>query len=96
MDESIWNFVIHTPNHHEYLWCLRNLTDSSHTKELLAEEMEHVINAIGAYKFSAIVTDAGANVQAARTIITSKYKHILNIRCIAYATNLILKNTFCK
>jgi len=61
----------------------------------LAEEIENIINAIEPSKFSAIVTDAGANIQAARAIITSKYKHIMNIRCMAYAINLISKN-ICK
>ena len=84
--------MIHTSNHHEYLSCLRNLSKESHTKELLAEEIERVINTIGVNKFSAIVTDAGPNIQAARAIVTSKYKHILNIRCIAYAINLISKD----
>ena len=62
---------------------------------MLAEEIEHIIDAFGPSKFSAIVTDAGANIQAARAIITSKYKHILNIRCIAHAINLISKD-ICK
>jgi len=93
--ESIWNFVIHTSNHHEYLWSLRNLTSERHTKELLAEEIELIIDYYGSEKFIAIVTDAGANIQAARTIITSKYKHILNVRCIAHAINLISKD-ICK
>jgi hypothetical protein len=54
--------------------------------------MEQVIEKIGPEKFSAIVTDAGANIQNARKIITGKYQHILNIRCIAHAINLISKD----
>ncbi|CAG8620327.1 5013_t:CDS:2, partial [Diversispora eburnea] len=61
--ESIWNFVIHTSNHHEYLWSLRNLTSERHTKKLLAEEIEYIIDYFGSEKFIAIVTDAGANIQ---------------------------------
>ena len=95
MGESIWNFVIHTPDHNEYLWSLRNLTRESHTKNLLAEEIERIIEIIGPSKFSAIVTNAGANVQAARRIVTEKYQHIINIRCIAHAVNLISKD-ICK
>ena len=54
--------------------------------------MEQVIEKIGPEKFSANVTDAGANVQAARRIISEKYPNILNIRCIAHAINLISKD----
>ena len=95
LGESIWNFVIYTPEHHEYLWSLRNLTKESHTKDLLAKEIEQIIEIIGPNKFSAIVTDAGANIQAARCIITEKYRHIINIRCIAHVVNLISKD-ICK
>jgi len=86
--------VIHTPEHHEYLWSLRNLTKESHTKDLLAKEIEQIIEIIGPNKFSAIVTDAGANIQAARRVITEKYRHIINIRCIAHAVNLISKDIY--
>lgn len=54
--------------------------------------MEQVIEKIGPEKFSANVTDAGANVQAACHIISEKYPNILNIRCIAHAINLISKD----
>ena len=94
-NESIWNFVIHTTDRHQYLWSLRNLSGERYTQELLAEEIRQVLEKIGPQKFSAIVTDAGANVQAARHIITEEYPNILNIRCIAHAINLISKD-ICK
>ncbi|CAB4490238.1 unnamed protein product [Rhizophagus irregularis] len=40
----------------------------------------------------AIVSDNGANVASARRLICSKYKKILNIRCIAHCYNLISKD----
>jgi len=61
----------------------------------LAEELNQVLEKISLEKFLAIVTDAGANVQAAHRIITEKYPSILNIRCIVHAINLISKN-ICK
>ena len=47
---------------------------------------------IGPSKFSAIVSDSGANIRNARQIITEKYKNIFNIRCMAHAINLISKD----
>ena len=77
------------------MWSLQNLSNERHIQELLAEELNQVLEKIGSEKFSAIVTDAGANVQAAHRIITEKYPSILNIRCITHAINLILKD-ICK
>ncbi|CAB4404603.1 unnamed protein product [Rhizophagus irregularis] len=91
-NESIWNFLIHTPNHKEYLWCLKDLSNESHTGEFLAKTIEEIIDEIGLAKFSAIVTDSGANIQNARQIITEKYKNILNVRCMAHTINLISKD----
>jgi hypothetical protein len=68
------------------------LSNESHTGLFLANEIEEIIKKIGPEKFSAIVTDAGANIQNARRIITDKYQNILNIRCIAHAVNLISKD----
>lgn len=58
----------------------------------MAEEIDLVLEKVGSEKISAIVTDAGPNIQAARQIITKKYPSILNIRCIAHAINLISKD----
>ena len=68
------------------------MSNECHTGLFLANEIEEVIKKIGPEKFSAIVTDAGANIQNARKIITEKYPNILNIRCIAHAINLISKD----
>ncbi|GES85533.1 ribonuclease H-like domain-containing protein [Rhizophagus clarus] len=91
-NESIWNFLIHTSNHREYLWCLKDLSNTSHTGKFLAEIIEEIIDKFGPAKFSAIVTDSGANIRNARQIITEKYKNILNVRCMAHAINLISKD----
>ncbi|EXX67902.1 hypothetical protein RirG_110040 [Rhizophagus irregularis DAOM 197198w] len=91
-NESIWNFLIHTPACKEYLWCLKNLSDESHTGMFLAKELEEVIEQIGSEKFCAIVSDAGANIQNAHKIITEKYPNILNVHCIAHSINLISKD----
>ena len=47
---------------------------------------------IGIQNFAAIVTDAGSNINLARQIITQKYPHIVNIRCMAHCLNLITKD----
>jgi len=91
-NESIWNFVIHTPNHHQYLWSLQNLSNERHTQELLAQEMNQILERIGPENFSASVTGVGVNVQAAHCIVSENYPSILNLRCIAHAINLISKD----
>ncbi|CAG8838938.1 39354_t:CDS:2, partial [Gigaspora margarita] len=89
---SIWNFVIMTPSRQEYLYELANYSDQSHTGEFLANQIELIINRIGKDKISAIISDNGSNVASARRIICSKYRNILNIRCIAHCFNLISKD----
>ena len=68
------------------------MSDQNHTTEYLAEKIEEILNDIGIQRFAAIVTDAGSNINLARQIITQKFPHILNIRCIAHCLNLITKD----
>jgi hypothetical protein len=89
---SIWNFVLLTSSRQEYLYGLGNYSDQSHTAEFLANQIELVINRIGNKKISAIISDNGANVAAARRLICLKYKNIINIRCMAHCYNLISKD----
>jgi len=91
-NESIWNFLIHTPKRIEYLWCLKDLSSESHTGKFLAQTIEEILKKIGSSKFSAIVSDSGVNIRNARQIITEKYNNILNMRCMAHAINLISKD----
>ena len=88
----MWNFIIHTANGKDLLWSIFDLSDRSHTGQYLAEQVKNVLNDIGNENFSAIVTDAGSNVNAARRIIVQQFPHILNIRCIAHCLNLITKD----
>lgn len=89
---SVWNFIILTPTREEYLYKLENYSEESHTAEFLANQIELVINRIGSKKFSAIISDNAANIALARRLICSKYKNIMNIRCIAHCYNLISKD----
>lgn len=88
----MWNFVIHTPDGKDILWHISDLSDQSHTAENLVQKIEEILNDIGVQKFSAIVTDSGSNINLARKIITQKYPHIINIRCMAHCLNLITKD----
>jgi len=76
------------------LWCLKNLSDKSYTGIFLAKEMDEIIKQIESEKFSAVVSDGGANIQNAHKIITEKYNNILNVRCIAHSVNLISKDIY--
>ena len=93
-NESIWNFVINTSDHREYLWSLRNLSHQHHTADFLAEQIEEIIDKIEVSKFSTIISNAGANIRLAHHHIIEKYPYILNIKCIAHAINLISKDIY--
>ncbi|CAG8830745.1 44488_t:CDS:2, partial [Gigaspora margarita] len=43
LNESIWNFLIYTPDRCKYLWCLKNLSNESHTGVLIAEEIKKIL-----------------------------------------------------
>jgi len=90
--KSLWNFILHTSDGKDILWRIQDLSNQSHTGEYLAEKIEEILNDIGIQRFAAIVTDAGSNINLARQIITQKFPHILNIRCIAHCLNLITKD----
>ncbi|CAG8489955.1 4286_t:CDS:2 [Gigaspora rosea] len=86
---SIWNFLVLTPDQKEHLYALRNYSSARHTAEFLAKEIETIITKIGTKKICAVVSDNGANVAAARRLITQKFPHIMNVSYIANWLNLI-------
>jgi hypothetical protein len=98
--KSLWNFIIHFGNGRDILWKIRDFSGESHTAEFLAQQIQLIIEEIGIQKFAGIVTDAGSNVHSARNLISGRFPHILNIRCIAHSLNLItkdlIKHTFAK
>ncbi|EXX65195.1 ribonuclease H-like domain-containing protein [Rhizophagus irregularis DAOM 181602=DAOM 197198] len=98
--KSLWNFVIHLGNGQDILWKISDFSSESHTAEFLARQVQSILEDIGIQKFVGIVTDAGSNVHSARNLITGRFPHILNIRCIAHSLNLItkdlIKHTFSK
>jgi len=86
---SLWAFMLMTSSRKEYLLSLEDLSNIRHTGEHLSKTIEEVIGKVGAEKFVAIVSDNGANVAAARNIITKDHPNIINVRCIAHCFNLI-------
>jgi len=89
---SIWNYVITTSNHYEYLYKLDDLSSNSHTRLYLASKIKEIMEKIGPHRITAIVSDSGANINNARSLIKAEYKHIINLRCISYCLNLISKD----
>lgn len=81
-----------TSDRKEYLYQLCDFSDKSHTGEFIAEQIDIVLTDLGSDRFSALVTDNGANVRLARDIICRLYPHIFNIRCIAHAINLVAQD----
>jgi hypothetical protein len=84
--------MVLTSDRKEYLYHLEDLSDQHHTGEFLASKIEAIITQIGAEKISAIVSDNGANVAAARSIIHKNYPSIIDLRCIAHCFNLLSQN----
>lgn len=89
---SIYNFVILIPDRKQYLYCLRDYSDSHHTGNFLAAEILTILGSIGVEKFKAVVTDNGSNVRLTRQLVVEKYPEIINFRCIAHFINLITKS----
>ncbi|CAB4440154.1 unnamed protein product [Rhizophagus irregularis] len=91
-NRSLWNFIILTPECKEYMYCLSNFTDYSHTGDFLAGKIEDILNKVGPEKFSAICSNNASNVKLARSIIVKKYPNIIDMRCISHCFNLITCN----
>ena len=78
-NHSYWNFIILTPERKEYLYQLCDFSDESHTGEFIANKIKGVLEEVGPNRFSAIVSDNGANVKLARNQISQSYPHIFSV-----------------
>jgi hypothetical protein len=85
----LWNFIILTPERKEYFYALKDFSSYSHTADFLFKQIEEIIKEIGAEKILAVVSDNAANCTAARRLISEKYNHVFNVRCIAHCLNLM-------
>jgi hypothetical protein len=83
-------------NNKEFLYCLRDLSDVSHTAKVIEKEIDRVIIAVNPKKISAIVTDNASSMVNARKLISEKYPHIVNMHCIVHFVNLITKDILSK
>ena len=63
---SVYNFLITTSDHKEFLFALRDLSDVSHTVELLFDKIEDVLLRISPEKFAGVVSDNASVIAAAR------------------------------
>ena len=91
-NNSIYNFIIITPDRKEFLYLLKDFSAESHTADFLASKIQEVIDEVGQQKFAAVVSDNASAIAAARQKISATYPHIMNIRCIAHFVNLISKD----
>lgn len=78
-----------TPDRKEIIHCIKDLSANSHTANFLADQLNEVITDVGAENFAAVVSDHASACAAAKKIISTRYKHILPIRCIAHHVNLV-------
>jgi len=79
-------------DNNEYLYLLRDLSAVSHTANVLKNEINYVLSAVGLKRFAAVVSDNASAIANARKHISEKYPHILNIYCIVHFVNLITKD----
>ena len=79
-------------NNNEYLYLLCDLSAVSHTSNIFENEIDCVISAVGSKNFSAVVLDNTSAIANVQKHISEKYPHILNIYCIVYFVNLIIKD----
>ena len=68
--DSLYNFIIITPNQKEFLYKIKDLSKVSQTETLIANEISQIIEFIRLNKFAAVVTDNGENVRVACERIT--------------------------
>jgi hypothetical protein len=83
-------------NNKEFLYCLRDLSGVNHTAKVIEEEIDRIIMAVDPKKFSAIVTDNALSMMNTQKLISEKYPHIVNMRCIVHFVNLITKDILSK
>ena len=81
-----------TTDSNEYLYSLRNLSVVSHTANVIENEIDRVMSAVGPKKFAAVVSDNASAIANAQKRISEKHPHVLNIRCTVHFINLIIKD----
>ena len=100
LGQSLYMFLIMTPDRKEIIHCIKDLFANYHTADFLADQLNEVITDVGAENFAAVVSDHASAYAAAKKLISACYKHILPIRCIAHHVNLvstdICKTSFAK
>ena len=97
MDQStMYNFLITTSDHKEFLFALQDLSDISHTAELLFDKIKDILLKISSEKFAKVISDNTSVIAAARQKINEKYSSILNIRCVLHYVNLISQDILSK
>lgn len=100
LGQSLYAFVIITPERKEIIHSIKNLSANSHTAMFLADQLNEILTDVGAENFAAVVSDHASACAAAKRMISERYKYILPIRCIAHHVNLIstdiCKTTFAK
>ena len=85
LGQSLYAFVIMMPDRKEIIHCIKDLSANFHTANFLANQLNEIITDVSA----AVVSDHASACAAAKKIISTHYKHILPIRCIAHHVNLV-------
>lgn len=89
-NESIMNFIISLPE--PVLVEFLPTGSNRHTGEYIAEEIFKILEKFGPEKLFVIVGDNAKNMTAAFKIVSTRYKHIISIGCIAHLIHLMCKD----
>ncbi|CAG8837221.1 7261_t:CDS:2, partial [Racocetra persica] len=81
-DISIYNFLIMTSEHKEFLYAFHDLSYVSHMANLLFDEIEKILIKIEPNKFVGIISDNASAIAAMHRQINQKYPSIMNLHCI--------------
>jgi len=90
--EPVVGFVITTPK--SFFWKALHSEDLRHTADFYVEQCSKIIDAFGADKFAAVVTDNASTMTKAWRIIEAKYPGIVCFGCLAHVLNLLIGDIF--
>lgn len=86
------NFIIKAPNRQPFFYKSIDTSGIPQNAVAIGEEIIKVIEEVGSEKFSSVITDNAAVMQAAWKIIEARFDTISAYGCAAHGMNLLIKD----